>query len=96
MYLIFDTETTGLPKNFNARYTDTDNWPRMVQLAWQEYDKDGNLLKEFDLSHLSTGFYHCEIRVDSYTINGLREIKKFEQKIRVRESRSARKKNRKK
>ena len=27
MYLIFDTETTGLPKNFKAPITDTDNWP---------------------------------------------------------------------
>ncbi len=33
MYLIFDTETTGLPKNYNAPLTDADNWPRLVQLA---------------------------------------------------------------
>ena len=32
MYLIFDTETTGLPKNWKAPLTDFDNWPRMVQL----------------------------------------------------------------
>ena len=38
MYLIFDTETTGLPKNYNAPITDTDNWPRLVQLAWQLHD----------------------------------------------------------
>ena len=41
MYLIFDTETTGLPKNFNAPLTDFDNWPRLVQLAWQIHDYDG-------------------------------------------------------
>lgn len=35
--LFFDTETTGLPVNFNAPYTDTENWPRLVQLAWQRY-----------------------------------------------------------
>lgn len=35
--LFFDTETTGLPVNFNAHYTDTENWPRLVQLAWQQY-----------------------------------------------------------
>ena len=33
MYLIFDTETTGLPRNFKAPITDTDNWPRVVQLG---------------------------------------------------------------
>ncbi len=44
MYLIFDTETTGLPANYNAPVTDTDNWPRMVQLAWECHDKTGLLL----------------------------------------------------
>ena len=38
MFLIFDTETTGLPKNFKAPISDSDNWPRMVQLAWQLHD----------------------------------------------------------
>lgn len=45
MFLIFDTETTGLPKNFNAPLTDFDNWPRMVQLAWQLHDDTGNLIE---------------------------------------------------
>jgi len=44
MYLIFDTETTGLPVNYNAPVADTDNWPRMVQLAWECHDKTGKLL----------------------------------------------------
>jgi DNA polymerase-3 subunit alpha len=44
MYLVFDTETTGLPKDFNAPVTDSDNWPRLVQIAWQLHDKTGNLL----------------------------------------------------
>lgn len=45
MYLIFDTETTGLPLNFNAPVTDTANWPHMVQLAWQLHDHTGKLLE---------------------------------------------------
>ncbi len=44
MYLIFDTETTGLPKNWKAPLTDFDNWPRCVQLAWQIHDKKGELI----------------------------------------------------
>ena len=44
MYLIFDTETTGLPHNKTAPVEDLDNWPRLVQLAWQLHDKKGNLL----------------------------------------------------
>ena len=43
MYLIFDTETTGLPKKWNAPVTDSDNWPRCIQLAWQLHDKSGKL-----------------------------------------------------
>ena len=45
MFLIFDTETTGLPRNYNAPVSDLDNWPRMVQLAWQLHDVRGNLLQ---------------------------------------------------
>ena len=44
MFLIFDTETTGLPKNWRAPITDSDNWPRVVQLAWQLHDTNGRLL----------------------------------------------------
>lgn len=41
MFLIFDTETTGLPIDKNAPLTDFGNWPRMVQLAWQIHDEKG-------------------------------------------------------
>ena len=44
MYLIFDTETTGLPKNKQAPLSDFDNWPRVVQIAWQLHDPTGKLL----------------------------------------------------
>ena len=45
MYLIFDTETTGLPRHYNAPVSDTDNWPRMVQLAWQLHGPMGELIE---------------------------------------------------
>jgi len=44
MYLIFDTETTGLPKSYDAPLSDFDNWPRLVQLAWQIHDINGELI----------------------------------------------------
>jgi DNA polymerase-3 subunit alpha len=44
MYLVFDTETTGLPKKWNAPLSDSDNWPRCVQLAWQLHDSKGVLI----------------------------------------------------
>jgi DNA polymerase-3 subunit alpha len=58
MFLIFDTETTGLPKKWKAPLDDFDNWPRMVQLAWQCHDIEGNFL--FAKNHVITP--------DGYTI----------------------------
>ena len=46
MYLIFDTETTGLPHNKTAPITDLENWPRLVQIAWQLHNEKGNLLSQ--------------------------------------------------
>ena len=43
MFLIFDTETTGLPQRWDAPLDDFDNWPRLIQLAWQIHDDFGNL-----------------------------------------------------
>ena len=45
MFLIFDTETTGLPRDKNAPLTDFDNWPRVVQLAWQLHGAEGELIE---------------------------------------------------
>ena len=45
MYLIYDTETTGLPKNFSAPVSDSDNWPRLVQIAWQLHSDMGELIE---------------------------------------------------
>jgi len=44
MYLIYDTETTGKALNFKADYTDTENWPRIVQIAWELHDAHGKLI----------------------------------------------------
>ncbi|RYU94715.1 3'-5' exonuclease [Emticicia agri] len=41
--LFFDTETTGLPNNYNAPITAVQNWPRMVQLAFLVFREDGSL-----------------------------------------------------
>src|SRR5690606_19520598 len=58
MYLIFDTETTGLPRDYNAPMSDVDNWPRLVQLAWQLHDSKGNLISN----------HNYIIRPDGFTI----------------------------
>ena len=56
MYLIFDTETTGLPGNKQAPLTDFDNWPRVVQIAWQLHDGHGKLLSAENIIVKPDGF----------------------------------------
>ena len=52
MFLVFDTETTGLPKQYNAPLTDFDNWPRLVQLAWQLHDDKGQLAEILGIEYV--------------------------------------------
>ncbi|MCT4287065.1 DNA polymerase III subunit alpha [Elizabethkingia anophelis] len=68
MFLIFDTETTGLPRNFNAPLTDFDNWPRMVQIAWQLHDEHGNLIENQDYIIKPEGY---DIPFNAYRIHGI-------------------------
>ena len=45
-YLFFDTETTGIPNDYKAPCTNTDNWPRLIQLGWLLTDAAGRILSE--------------------------------------------------
>jgi DNA polymerase-3 subunit alpha len=56
MYLIFDTETTGIPHNKTAPLSDLDNWPRVVQLAWQLHDQKGKLISQHNYIIKPEGF----------------------------------------
>lgn len=47
MYLFIDTETTGLPKNYNASHKDGKNWPRIIQLAFAVHDEGGQEIDNF-------------------------------------------------
>jgi len=43
-YTVFDTETTGKPKKWNAPIDDTENYPRAIQLAYAMYRNDHTLI----------------------------------------------------
>jgi DNA polymerase-3 subunit alpha len=68
MYLIFDTETTGLPKKWKAPITDTDNWPRCIQIAWQLHNELGELIESQDYLVQPDGF---NIPYDAEQIHGI-------------------------
>ena len=69
VYLFFDTETTGLPKDYNAPSSDLDNWScRLVQLSWIMKDDNQSLLSQGDFIIKPEGF---EIPVESSQIHGI-------------------------
>lgn len=68
MYLIFDTETTGLPRDYKAALTDFDNWPRVVQLSWQLHAADGSLIRFNDFIIRPEGF---DIPFNASAIHGI-------------------------
>ena len=68
MYLIFDTETTGLPKKWTAPISDTDNWPRAIQIAWQLHDANGKHIDHQDYLIKPEGF---NIPYDAEKIHGI-------------------------
>ena len=68
MYLIFDTETTGLPKRWDAPISDLDNWPRCIQIAWQLHDNLGNCIEHQDYLVQPEGF---NIPYDAEKIHGI-------------------------
>jgi DNA polymerase III subunit epsilon len=68
-YLLFvDTETSGLPKDWNKPYADRDNWPHLVQVAWEVYTRQGELLKS-ENAYIKPSDY--EMNVDSQRIHGI-------------------------
>ena len=76
MFLIFDTETTGLPRNYNAPLTDSDNWPRMIQVAWQLHDTYGNLLHSKSIIVKPDGY---TIPFNSVQIHGITNERAIEE-----------------
>lgn len=54
--LFFDTETTGLPVYFYEPYTNTENWPRLVQLSWILEDTETHEVTEHDFIIKPDGF----------------------------------------
>lgn len=66
--VFFDTETTGLPRDYNAPSSNLDNWPRLVQLAWIVSDYQGNVLSSENHIIIPNGF---EIPSISAAIHGI-------------------------
>lgn len=66
--LFFDTETNGLPLEYDAPVEDTYNWPRLIQLAWKIYNTDGSLILQSERIIKPKGYV---ISPESTTIHGI-------------------------
>jgi len=55
-YLFFDTETLGLPQDFNEPASNYDNWPRIIQLSWIVTDENGCILSQINKIVYPDGF----------------------------------------
>ncbi len=67
-YIFFDTETSGLPVNYGAKISESDNWPRLVQIAWSCADKDGETWMEESVIIKPDGF---TIPEDASNVHGI-------------------------
>ncbi len=83
MFLIFDTETTGLPLRDNASIEDLNNWPRIVQIAWQLHSKTGEVLQVENLIIRPDGF---EIPYASEKVHGISTAMALKSGIPVEEA----------
>ena len=71
-FLVFDTETNGLPIDFKQDFRNTNNWPRLLQISWLIVDKHSNVIKRESFVVKPFGF---EINTDSFLFHGITEQK---------------------
>lgn len=84
MYLFFDTETTGLPKNYSAPITDTENWPRIIQIAWILCDENGNEISRYCKLICPDGW---EMPTDRFWVdNGYSQEKSIVEGVRIQDA----------
>lgn len=67
--LIFDTETTGLPKSRNPAKDGPNNWPHIVSISWVILNTDSNTIEKQE-NHIITPM-NWVIPPDSTAIHGI-------------------------
>ena len=56
LFLFFDTETTGLPSDWDAPSSDVTNWPRIVQISWIISNDRGQIISKHNYIVKPEGF----------------------------------------
>ena len=68
MILVIDTETNGLPIDWKAPKEEVENWPRIIQIAWQHYTPEGKKIAEHNYLIKPNGF---ELKKEAQAVNGI-------------------------
>ncbi len=74
-FLVIDTETSGLPKKWDAHYDTKNNWPHVLQIAWIIYNQAGEEIKR-ENHYLKPGAFNiskASIKIHSLTTDFLHE-----------------------
>ena len=82
-FFFFDTETTGVPLNYKAPSSDTNNWPRLVQLAWILTDEESNRIHTGNLIVKPDGFV---IPADATKVHGITTQRAKEEGVSLAEA----------
>lgn len=80
MHLFFDTETTGLPRNYKAPVADLDNWPRIVQVAWLVVNESGKEIASAEHIIRPDGFI---IPADAARVHGITTDRAIERGVEL-------------
>lgn len=83
MYVVFDTETTGLPRSRNASVSNVENWPRIVQIAWEAFDSSDRMTDSQSYIIRPDGF---TIPADAERVHGISTLIAQERGVPVAEA----------
>ena len=87
--LVFDTETTGLPKRKkdgkNPGIYDTTYWPNIIQLSYILYDTNSNKIV-IDNDHIVKIPNHCDLTEKSVEMHGITRERSLREGIPITEA----------
>ena len=81
LYLFFDMEMTGIPKNYKAPVSDLKNWPRVIQIAWLVVDVNGVEISSAEHIVKPNGF---TIPADAAKVHGITTQIAIERGVEIR------------
>ena len=74
-YLIFDATPISQPRNFNAPFSDTYAWPRLIHLSWIMLNEDFKPISDYDCIVNPEGF-GIDSHIEKYAKIDMEDVNK--------------------